>query len=489
MDATPSTRNPLFATKPIGGGHVDEFKRTLGPVSLVALGIGAIIGAGIFSLTGIAAADNAGPAVVLSFMIAALGCAFAGLCYSELSGMIPAAGSAYSYAYASLGELVAWIIGWALTLEYAVGAATVSVSWSAYVTSFLASLGIVLPHALTASPFDLDAASHPDPGFVNLPAMLIIVAVSLLLIRGISESAKVNGAIVAVKLAVVLAVIGFGAFYVKPANWHPFIPPNTGEFGHFGLSGVFRGAATVFFAYIGFDAVSTAAQETKNPERDMPIGIMGSLGICTVLYILVCLVVTGLLSYTKLHTAAPVALAISQTPLPWLKVAVSVGAIAGLTSVILVMLLGQSRVFYAMAHDGLLPPVFAAVHKRFRTPWLSNLLFMAFAGIAGGFLPISSLGHMTSFGTLLAFVIVCVGVLVLRRADPLRRRAFRTPLVPYVPVAGIVVCVALMLSLPLQTWVLAMVWLVIGLGIFFAYSRNHSRLTGPAVAVKAARVA
>jgi APA family basic amino acid/polyamine antiporter len=489
MDAMPSTRNPLFATKPIGGGHVDEFKRTLGPVSLIALGIGAIIGAGIFSLTGIAAADNAGPAVVLSFMIAALGCAFAGLCYSELSGMIPAAGSAYSYAYASLGEMVAWIIGWALTLEYAVGAATVSVSWSAYVTSFLASLGIALPHALTASPFDLDAASHPDPGIVNLPAVLIIVAVSLLLIRGISESAKVNGAIVAVKLAVVVAVIGFGAFYVKPANWHPFIPPNTGEFGHFGLSGVFRGAATVFFAYIGFDAVSTAAQETKNPERDMPIGIMGSLAICTVLYILVCLVVTGLLSYTKLHTAAPVALAISQTPLPWLKVAVSVGAIAGLTSVILVMLLGQSRVFYAMAHDGLLPPVFAAVHPRFRTPWLSNLLFMVFAGVAGGFLPISSLGHMTSFGTLLAFVIVCVGVLMLRRADPTRRRAFRTPLVPYVPVAGIVVCVALMLSLPLQTWILAMVWLVIGLGIFFAYSRRHSRLTGRAVPLKAARVA
>jgi APA family basic amino acid/polyamine antiporter len=474
----PPTRNPLFVTKPIGSGHADEFKRTLGPVSLVALGIGAIIGAGIFSLTGIAAADNAGPAVVISFMIAALGCAFAGLCYSELSGMIPAAGSAYSYAYASLGELVAWIIGWALTLEYAVGAATVSVSWSAYVTSFLSSFGVALPHALTASPFDLDATGHPSPGIVNLPAVIIIVLVSLLLIRGISESAKVNGAIVAVKLAVVAAVIGFGAFYVKPENWHPFIPPNTGTFGQFGISGVFRGAATVFFAYIGFDAVSTAAQETKNPERDMPIGIMGSLGICTVLYILVCLVVTGLLSYTKLHDAAPVSLAISQTPLPWLKIAVSVGAIAGLTSVILVMLLGQSRVFYSMANDGLLPPVFAAVHPRFRTPWLSNLLFMAFAGIAGGLLPISSLGHMTSFGTLLAFVIVCIGVMVLRRTDPTRRRAFRTPLVPAVPIAGILVCGALMLSLPLQTWILAMVWLVIGLAIFFAYSRNHSRLTG-----------
>ena len=302
MSAT--IQNPLFICKPIGtldGAGASEFKRTLGPVSLIALGIGAIIGAGIFSLTGIAAADNAGPAVVISFLIAAMGCAFAGLCYSELSGMIPAAGSAYSYAYASLGELVAWIIGWALTLEYAVGAATVSVSWSSYLNRFLGSFGVGLPHALTASPFDLDATGHPDPGIVNLPAIVVIVCVSLLLIRGISESAKVNGAIVALKLAVVAAVIGFGAFYVKPENWHPFIPPNTGTFGHFGISGILQGASTVFFAYIGFDAVSTAAQETKNPGRDMPIGIMGSLAICTVLYMLVCLVVTGLLSYTKLH--------------------------------------------------------------------------------------------------------------------------------------------------------------------------------------------
>ena len=472
--------NPLLACKPIGGvaSGTHAFNRTLGPLSLVALGIGAIIGAGIFSLTGIAAADNAGPAVVLSFMIAALGCGFAGLCYSELSGMIPAAGSAYSYAYASLGEMVAWIIGWALTLEYAVGAATVSVSWSGYVTSFLASFGLALPHALTASPFDLGPTGQLDPGIVNLPAMLIIVLVSLLLIRGISESAKVNAAIVALKLAVVLAVIGFGAAYVKPANWHPFIPPNAGTFGHFGLSGVFRGAATVFFAYIGFDAVSTAAQEAKNPERDMPIGILGSLAICTVLYVLICLVLTGLMSYTKLHTAAPVAMAISQTPLPWLKVAVSVGAIAGLTSVILVMLLGQSRVFYSMSHDGLLPAVFGAVHPRYRTPYLSNLLFMVFAGLAGGFTPISSLGHMTSFGTLLAFVIVCIGVMVLRRSDPTRRRAFRTPWVPFVPIAGIVVCGALMASLPLQTWVLAIGWLLVGLVVFFTYSRHHSRLTG-----------
>ena len=472
--------NPLLARKPIEAAGADSehgFKRTLGPLSLVALGIGAIIGAGIFSLTGIAAADNAGPAVVLSFLLAALGCALAGLCYSELSGMIPAAGSAYSYAYASLGEMVAWIIGWALTLEYAVGAATVSVSWSGYVVSFLGRFGLALPHALTASPFDTDATGAPAPGLVNLPAMFIIVCVSLLLIRGISESAKVNSAIVAVKLTVVAAFIGFGALYVKPENWHPFIPPAAG-FGHFGISGIFRGAATVFFAYIGFDAVSTAAQETKNPERDMPIGIMGSLAICTVLYVLVCIVLTGLISYKQLHVSAPVSVAIGQTPLPFLKVAVDIGAIAGLTSVILVMLLGQSRVFYSMSMDGLLPKAFCAVHPRFRTPYLSNLLFMVFAGLAGGFTPIEKLGHMTSFGTLLAFVIVCVGVLVLRRVDPTRRRAFRTPYSPFVPVAGIIVCGALMASLPGQTWMLAFLWLLIGLGVFFGYSRFHSHLRG-----------
>jgi APA family basic amino acid/polyamine antiporter len=280
------------------------------------------------------------------------------------------------------------------------------------------------------------------------------------------------------KLVVVVAVIGFGAFYVKPENWHPFIPPNDGTFGHFGISGVLQGASTVFFAYIGFDAVSTAAQETKNPERDMPIGILGSLAICTVLYVLICLVLTGLISYTKLNDAAPVSLAISQTPLPFLKVAVSIGAIAGLTSVILVMLLGQSRVFYSMAKDGLLPKVFCKVHPRFRTPWLSNVLFMAFAGVAGGFLPISQLGHITSFGTLLAFVIVCVGVLVLRRVDPGRRRAFRTPFVPWVPAAGIAVCGGLMYSLPGLTQLMALVWLLIGLVIYFGYSRHHSVLRG-----------
>jgi APA family basic amino acid/polyamine antiporter len=335
---------------------------------------------------------------------------------------------------------------------------------------------LALPHALMASPFDTDAAGNAAPGIVNMPAVIVIVLISLLLIRGISESAKVNGAIVALKVAVVLVVIGVGAFYVKPANWHPFVPENTGKFGDFGWSGVARGAATVFFAYIGFDAVSTAAQETKNPGRDMPIGMMGSLAICTVLYIAFALVLTGLLPYTALGSAAPVADAIGQTPFPILRSLVNLGAIAGLTSVILVMLLGQSRVFYSMSRDGLLPPIFSAVHPKFRTPWMSNVLFMVFTSVMGGLLPIKELGELTSMGTLLAFVIVCVGVMVLRRTDPHRHRVFRAPWVPFVPVAGIVVCAAMMLALPLITWEMLVVWLLIGLVVYSTYSRFHSHL-------------
>ncbi len=472
----PQKANPLFARKPIEvlGAEAPEgthtFKRTLGPFSLVGLGIGAIIGAGIFSLTGTAAAHDAGPAIVISFIIAAIGCGLAGLCYSELASMIPVAGSAYTYAYASLGELVAWIIGWELTLEYAVGGATVSVSWSTYVSKLLAGWGVALPHLITASPFD------QNPGIINLPAVAIIILASLILIRGISESAKVNNAIVALKVTVVLVVIVVGAFYVRPANWHPFLPDNTGKFGDFGFSGVARGAATVFFAYIGFDAVSTAAQETRNPGRDMPIGMMGSLAICTVLYIAFALVLTGLLPYTQLGSAAPVADAIGQTPFPVLRTLVNIGAIAGLTSVILVMLLGQSRVFYSMSRDGLLPPVFSAVHPIFRTPWRSNLLFMVFTSVMGGLLPIKELGELTSMGTLLAFVIVCIGVLALRRTDPDRKRIFRTPFVPVVPIAGIIICCLMMLSLPRVTWEMLIVWLLVGLGVYFGYSQFNSHL-------------
>lgn len=470
------SRSNLFARKPLASlmasaaGHGPQFHRSLGAASLVALGIGGIIGAGIFSLTGVAAATNAGPAVVVSFLIAALGCAFAALCYAELASMIPIAGSAYTYAYAALGELLAWIIGWELTLEYAVGASAVSVSWSSYVTKLLAKWGLVLPQALTASPFDA------VPGVVNLPAVFIICAISLLLIRGISESARVNAVIVVVKVAVVVAVIVFGAFYVNPANWVPFVPPNTGEYGHFGWSGVMRGAGTVFFAYIGFDAVSTAAQETRNPARDMPIGILGSLAVCTVLYIAFSLVLTGLLPYTQLGSASPVNDAISVTPFPFLHALVNLGAIAGLTSVILVMLLGQTRVFYAMAKDGLLPAVFCAVHPTRRTPWLSHLLFMALASLLCGFLPISQLGHLTSIGTLLAFIIVCLGVLVLRRTDPDHPRGFRTPLVPLVPVLGIITCGAMMVSLPRATWIMMLIWLVAGLLIYMVWGRHHSAL-------------
>ncbi len=477
MSAMPP--NPLFARKSIAslsldgaGGHGPQFKRTLGPGSLIALGIGGIIGAGIFSLTGVAAATNAGPAVVLSFIIAAIGCGFAALCYSELASMIPISGSAYTYAYASLGELGAWVIGWALTLEYAMGAATVSVSWSSYVTKLLASFGVHLPHILTASPFDA------VPGVINLPAIFIITSISMLLIRGISESATVNSIIVVVKVAVVLTVIGFGIFYVHPANWHPFVPPNTGEFGHFGWSGVMRGAATVFFAYIGFDAVSTAAQETRDPARDMPIGILGSLAICTVLYIAFSLVLTGLLPYTQLGSASPVNDAIAQTPFVWLHALVNLGAIAGLTSVILVMLLGQTRIFYAMACDGLLPHWFRAVHPRTRTPWISHLLLMALTSVLAGLLPISQLGHLTSIGTLLAFIIVCIGVLVLRRTDPHHPRRFRVPFSPLVPALGIFVCGAMMVSLPALTWELMLVWLVFGLGFYFVWGRHHSVLAG-----------
>ncbi len=450
-----------------GGDGKSGLKATLGAGSLVALGIGAIIGAGLFSLTGIAAAENAGPAVVVSFLIAGLGCGFAGLCYSELASMIPVAGSAYTYAYATMGELVAWIIGWDLVLEYAVGAGTVAVSWSRYVGSLLHDGGVALPHALTASPW--------EGGIVNLPAMFVVAALSLLLMRGIAASARVNAVIVVVKVAVVLAVIGVGAFYVRAENYRPFIPPNDGHFGHFGWSGILRAAGVVFFAYIGFDAVSTAAQETKNPQRDMPVGILGSLVISTVLYIGFALVLTGMVHYTDMKgDAAPVATAIDRTPFHWLQIAVKLGVVAGFTTVILVLLLGQSRVFYAMARDGLLPGVFARVHPVRQTPWLSNLLFMAATGALAGLVPIEILGHMTSIGTLLAFIIVCGGVLLLRRTDPDRPRPFRVPLVPAVPLLGIGVCLAMMVSLGVETWLRLVVWLALGLLIYFGYSRRHS---------------
>lgn len=459
-------------------------KRTLTSYHLVALGVGAIIGAGLFSLTGIAAADNAGPAVILSFIIAAVGCGFAGLCYAEFASMIPVAGSAYTYSYATMGEFIAWIIGWDLVLEYALAAATVSVSWSQYFSQFLLEIGIDLPANLLHGPW--------EGGVINIPAIMIVCLLSLLLIRGTQESSFVNNVLVIVKIAVVLIFIALGWGFINPANHTPFIPPNAGEvalkagkigffdffnspdFGHFGISGVLRGAGVVFFAFIGFDAVSTAAQEAKNPQKGMPIGIIGSLLVCTLLYVAFSYVMTGLENYTAFEgDAKPVATAFAKTGYTFLNLAMMIAILAGYTSVILVMLLGQSRVFYSMSKDGLLPKFFSDLSKN-QTPWKSNILFMVFVSIFAGFVPVSDLGHMVSIGTLFAFTLVCIGVIILRKKEPGLDRPFKTPLVPLVPILGIVICVALMAGLPIESWERLAIWMAIGVAIYFGYSRHHS---------------
>lgn len=455
-----------------------KLERSLGAISLVLLGVGAIIGAGLFSITGIAAAENAGPAIVLSFLLASLGCAFAGLCFSELAAMIPIAGGAYTYTYATLGEFIAWIIGWALILEYAAGAAVVSISWAAYVVSFLQDLNIHFPVQLIASPWQ--AVQLVDGttvhGWINLPPLVIIILLSGLLIIGIDKSAKVNAVLVVIKVAVVLIFIAIGMSYVQPENYIPFIPPNNGVFGEFGWSGVLRAAGVVFLAYVGFDAVSTAAQEVKNPQKDLPIGIIGSLGVCTVLYVLFSLVLVGLVHYSELNVAAPVAAAINKTPFLWLNGLIKLAIIAGLTSVILVLLLGQSRIFFTMSKDGLLPPCFSMVHPRFHTPWVASLILMAAVGLFAAFAPLSLVGHLTSIGTLLAFAIVCASVIVLRKTHPHLPRPFKTPLVPFVPIMGILICILLMFSLGWATWARLGVWILIGLAIYFLYGRKHSHL-------------
>jgi len=472
-------KKPLSVLVDEAGDGEHSLKRTLGPGALVALGIGAIIGAGLFSLTGIAAANNAGPGVVFSFMLAAIGCAFAGMCYSEFATMIPIAGSAYTYAYATMGELLAWIIGWDLVLEYAVGAATVSISWSSYVASLLHDFGIELPAALIASPWQPVHLADGSTvyGVINLPAVLITSAISLLLMIGIQESARVNELMVMLKVSVVLVFIVAGWAYMNPANHTPMIPPNTGTFGAFGYSGIVRAAGVIFFAYIGFDAVSTAAQEARNPQKHMPVGIIGSLVVCTILYVAFAWVMTGLQPYTAFKgNAAPVAVAIAATPFGWLARLVKFAIICGYTSVILVMLLGQSRVFFSMSRDGLLPRFFSDVHVKFRTPWRSNLLFLVFVSLFSGFAPIAVVGEMTSIGTLLAFVIVCSGILVMRKTQPDVDRPFRTPLVPIVPVLGILANFGLMLGLGIENWLRLVIWMAIGLLIYFSYSRKHSKV-------------
>jgi len=481
----------LFLTKPVEpAGHVDAgepvegslqgeatLKRSLTATQLVMLGIGAVIGAGIFVLSGHAAAEHAGPAIVISFIIAGFACALAGLCYAEFAAMLPVSGSAYSYSYATLGEFVAWFIGWNLVLEYMFAASTVAVGWSGYLNSFLGYFNMALPASLAAAPLNVvEGSIIYTGGLINLPAVFIVAALSGLCYVGITQSAIVNSVIVAIKVVVIVLFVAFAAKYVNPDNWVPFIPENQGP-GRYGIDGIIRGASVVFFAYIGFDAVSTAAGEAKNPQRDMPIGILGSLVICTIIYIIVALVLTGLLPYPQLSTPKPVATALEAYPsLTWLKLIVEVGAIAGLSSVILVMLMGQPRIFYSMAQDGLLPKVFAKVHPKFQTPYMGTIYVGVFACLLAGFLPIGLLGELVSMGTLLAFATVSIGVLVLRKSRPDLPRPFRVPAASIICPLGAAACLYLFWKPFSEHWPLMTGWTVIGLLIYFFYGYRNSKV-------------
>ena len=457
----------------------NELRRTLTATQLTLLGIGGVIGTGIFVLTGVAAAQNAGPALALSFIFAGIGCMFAGLCYAEFAAMIPVSGSAYSYSYATLGEGIAWFIGWNLILEYLFAVATVSVGWSGYAVSLLDQLHIHIPDALSHAPFDQDRLTEHlvrTGAIINLPAMLIVAAIATICYIGIKQSATFNSWIVTIKVTVIILFIMFGISFINTANWHPFVPPNEGHFGEFGWSGVLKAAGVIFFAYIGFDAISTAAQEARNPQRDMPIGILASLVICTILYVIVATVLTGMVSYKELNVAAPVALALDKYPgLHWLGIPIKLGAVAGMTSVMLVMTIAQARIFFAMARDGLLPQFFGKVHPKFRTPSTGTVVTGVTAAIIGGLFPVGVLGHLVSIGTLAAFVTVCIGVLVLRKTRPDLPRPFRTPLPWFTCLAGAAVCGLMMVSLGAATWWRLAIWTVFGVGVYVFYGRKHSR--------------
>ncbi|MDD4922004.1 MAG: amino acid permease, partial [Bacteroidales bacterium] len=461
----------LFIRKPLAQlfeeaeANEHGLKRHLTAWNLILLGVGCVIGAGIFVITGTASAMYAGPSLALSFVLSAIGCAFAGLCYAEFASMIPLSGSAYTYAYATMGEFLAWIIGWDLILEYLFGAATVAVGWSGYVNNFLNNFGIYLPNSMSGSPFIIDMDGwHTTGSFINFPAVFIILLMTAFLIIGIKESARLNDVIVLIKVAVILLFVGFGISFIHVDNWLPFIPENTGEWGHYGWSGILTGAGVIFFAYIGFDAVSTTSQEAINPKRDLPVGILVSLAVCTILYISVCLTMTGIVNYKELNVPAPVALAIKSAgpALNWLRPIVNIGAIAGLSSVVLVLILGQSRVFFTMASDGLLWKSFAKVHPKYKTPYVTTLVTGSVCALIAGIFPIGLLGEMVSIGTLLAFVIVCFGIILLRKSEPDAPRSFRTPWVPFVPIMGILVCLAEMAALPFDTWLRLLGWMAVG---------------------------
>ncbi len=506
--------SPLFAKKPLSllleemeGDH--RLRRILGPVQLTSLGVGAIIGTGIFVLTGRAAHDTAGPALMLSFVVSGLACIFAALCYAEFASMAPVAGSAYTYAYATLGELLAWIIGWDLILEYAVASSTVAHGWSHYFQDLIGNRFIAplighlqVPHSLSLAPFDYD----PSLGRItatgtlfDLPALVIALIITVILVKGIHESASFNTAMVIIKLAVVLVVIGVGIFYVNPANWHPFAPHGYLGIKLFGFTigeadkggqplGMLAGAATIFFAYIGFDSISTHSEEARNPKRDVPIGIIASLVLCTILYIAVSGVLTGMVPSDQINIDAPVSKAFEHVGLPWIQLLVSAGALAGITSVLLVMMLSQPRIFLAMARDGLLPPFFSAVHDRFRTPWKSTILTGAFVGIVAALVPLRILADLVNIGTLLAFVIVCAAVLIMRKTNPDAHRPFRAPLMPLTAILGIALCLLLMFSLPAENWYRLLGWLAMGFAIYFFYGRHHSKLAGELARSSAGRV-